>query len=765
MIKGILCKMFNLVPRVELELIAKELAELKEIYAVLSQERAILLEKNSALQEQISKLIAEKDARIDTLQKENLELLGKISDLQNIISELNEKNSLIEKENKRLRQTISDSETKIATLTRENIKLIQSSSSAMEQIKDLEGKNEALKTQIKEYQTICEKYRERIKNTEVEKNTENRKLNNENQELKSNLSSLQKNTATLQSNISSLQEQNTALENEKKALVQNLSNTETKIATLTKENNKLIQSSDSYLGQIKDLENKQDIFTLQIINLQNLNEKHRQKINEYSERETKQIKEHTASVESLKTMYAQTIDTLQSEIQKYKQDLKEKSAVIGEYELTLIKRNKEIRDAKDENSKLSKELEEHKSSLSSFNKSYIQEISPTDIGNTQTLLEEDVIKLSSYRLRKICKQISQQTNTNIVSVSDKLINEFYLSRDHKNFFSFITNVVNNSPAFQKDKSIQGSCFHSIINDINKELSDSEIIRNAIAQIEKVKTIIRNNLNFAANDDAGISYAEKDDPIEEEIVDLDKIQINRTEVDIIKMFSDICYSISEMYMLNPQLKSIYKVALKSIRLYSDGKEKMSFLTFISCRSLDKKIPPSIKTTHIKILELIKKNKAKSDVINILQKDKSIFPYQQQKINTSNKDHHNGFRYIIRYPSTIHSKAEIEIQNNNKLIISNRILYLNRVSKKTRIKSKFISSIVYTTDNIYITHYLSKQGLIYLHKDDVHIIYGTDLKNITYDSIGQKFEIQLSEKKKRTISVAKILESIQQNMPNK
>lgn len=682
--------MFNLVPMKELELITKELVELKEECAALVQENAALLEKISALQEEISQLLEKKEAEIDQLNKEN-------------------------------------------------------------------------------------------------------------QELRDNLSVLQRNVGELQNSISVLQEQNTALVNEKKTLAQNLSNAETKIATLTRENNKLIKSLATATDQVKNLEGSNDALKTQMKSLQEVTEKYRIKINESSAMEDKLVKEYTASVESLKTDHAKTVDKLKSEIYGYQQQLEEKEVQFNDLDNQRKQEISKLRSAVHENARqlslergilvsaqkrFDREKEELRDALSTekFNlktrlndslkenqelrnliKEYSNKLSNQSLQNNpipvpkENSLEYDSsasIGSDAKRFMEICREISRLVGIpNIIEIAEKLVDQHYYTSNNMNFNKFIEMIIKNDKYFVRADSLYHTCYNTLIVGLLSNKSDKEIVDNSVKSIKQyLSTLYKSQYqNYSDEIDQDNSSDEANKRID---LDLETTDIKPKQKEIIYKFRNICKILSRMYLLLPHMKYLDKLAYQSIDLYNSGNKEISFYAFVSVRSMEKKYSPAIKGTMVDILDLINERKEIIDIIKIIEKRNRITSDKEKDIPKNIikiKDRQNYHTYNVIYPANFYQKSEMQL-NNNKLIIHGEKLYLNVLSRSAQL-DKAYNGFIYISNNIYITLYKGKKGIIYIGKK-AKTVYEPKFIDIIYNKGNNSFELTDSINKIKIVPMSKI-----------
>lgn len=553
------------------------------------------------------------------------------------------------------------------------------------------------------------------------------------------------------------------------------------------DNRKRVEAEKQYLNEkladankkIEGLSNEKDDCLKQIKDIESLLSKERSDALLHKNNSDDLAKENVSLRESVKS-YKELLEQYEENLRAKEKQLKDEHVRIVE------KLHSEQQILKETNIKLREELDVAKSEFSKrmdLAEKTIDDLSKLNEEKSLKIIElsEDVEKIAEdtahenispnskgeccdkdaitvYRFLQLCKAISQQSDIqSIIVTARKLVAEFFHVKNYTDFTEFLHQVFIVSPSFQREDSIQAICFCSILNDIDEKLDDEAIIKNAIDKINEIRTKNKFANRCTYNETKETVYSEENE-IYEEKIELNNIQIDKTEKEIIQIFNDVCYSLSLMYTLNPQLKSIYKIAKESISRYSNGVEKKSFYTFVSCRTLEKNIPYYIKNCHIKILDLIiKQNKEKDEILSILQKENRIFPQPKLRQTEKKSTLSDDVKNLFTIPVNTYLKKEVQIKNNNKLLCNKGILYLNSVSKKTRIKT-YYSLLRYTTDNIYITHYHSKRGLIYLNNCKVCVVQGVECEEIMFYENRNRFEIHLSKKKKKILSVDQILEMI-------
>lgn len=664
----------------------------------------------------------------------------------------------------------------IERLEQENKFLRDELSVAKKKIEELLLERDGYLQQIKSLEELLSK--ERKENLLQKVNYEN--LLRENDSLKVSLKSYDVKIKHLEEN---LREQQEAYKKNIERVREEYNETLKHLNSELEDNRKQVETEKQYLNEkladaneiIEGLSNEKDDCLKQIKNFDSLLSKERSDALLHKNNSDNLAKENASLRESVK-LYKERIEQNEENLSAKEKQLKDEHAGIVE------KLHSEQQVLKEINTKLREELDVAKSEFSKkmdLAEKTIQDLSKLNEEKSLKIIElsEDVEKIAEdtsqentssnskeeccdkdaltiYRFLQLCKSISQQSDIQgVIVTARRLTAEFFHLQNYTDFTAFLHQVISVNPNFQKEDSIQTACFGSILCDIKKKLDDKIIIKNAIDKINEIrlnnqfKNRASNGVNETTDSDGNDYY--------EENIELNNLQINKTEKEIIQLFKDVCYSLSCMYTLNPQLKSIYKIAIQSIYRYSKGVGVKSFYSFVSCRTLEKATPYYIKNCHVRILELIiKENKKKDEIIVALQKDNRIFPQPVQRHDNRKNNLSDDENTLFILPYGMYSLKEINIKNNNKILLNNGSLYLNSVSKKTRIKT-YYSSLTYTTDNIYITHFRSKRGLIYLDKKKVHNIWGVECDDVKFDKDMNRFELHFSQKKMKLLSVDQIM----------
>ena len=786
MLKKLLCKIFNLVPKAQYDQLDKRFSEssslmkrdlekhssniemllcekhsLEEMYSLLQKEYNDTLAKSSMEQGALNNKIKE---LLEEVQKNEEELRRRGLDIQALL----EKNRIVEDNNANLLQAIEK-------VNIENSELKKCISYYTLLIAAVNAKKNQ-EIQILKYEN--ETHNLQIEGFGVEKN----RLVSEIEQLNSNLGNAIAQNQEYKLQIKTLEQ---AREKNKVESAQQSVALSSALKSLNEESSRLSTAVREMEQLRKDNKNLKDVLKVRESRLNELEEKLEgskkdkeileQKNSEISQlrsdvyKYTRQLSIERGILSSSQEKFDLEKDELKNELAKKDILNKELKETYQKYVNHLLEEKNvlEVSESKlrEENISLGRLIEEYRDKLNdqSEKEEAISFTDTIDNGSHSNLEEVICTNPDVQRFIDICKEIAKKVGVpNIVVIADKLAVQFNYLSDNIDFYSFVEQIIKNDSYFVQTGSAHNVCFNTVIQGIKLNKSDIYIIDNSVKAInDYLIKLYKSPSAQIINSDEKISFNQSVETESYTDLDLEKTNISLKQKDVISKFRKVCRILSQMFLLLPHMKYLDKLTHRAIELYNSGNKQISFYTFVCTSSIEKRYPSLVKTTMVDILDLIRDKKDITEVIKTIEKknrvkvdfyersNKNIFP---RRVFNNEKSEHNKYIYEIIYPLNFYQKSEIQLYNS-RLIIHGGKLYHNALSRTAQLDNAY-STLIYTSNNIYITKYREKKGIIYIGKK-VRTILKPDCLEIIYNKKENSFEVLYSNLKSEVLPMSKIL----------